>query len=263
MLDLGPKRLHEHLHNCGLLPACERLPELCWRFFKVTDISTLQALGCKMQRFDVLQWPSLGAPYEEPIYELEGYDGNRESEQPGVEHHYVPWPDMPVFDIPLETRIRLNQQAYLRLITDVVIAFTRRYGEEAWVIVSKVGRRIGQERTLDLKERLSIDPADVRSIYQVFRFEEDLFNHTAPDDTKLVELSHKRLVEHLYKCAHQQQCKRCPEMCSRLWLLSQAHCRPCRGIHRKIWRRSMGDNEEHRPPHWAGEDTPIKRAVQH
>jgi len=217
VLDVGPKRLHEHLHNCALLPACERLPELCWRFFKIFDVSALKAMGAKVQRFDVLQWPSLGAPYEEPIYELEGYDGNRESEKPGIEHGYVPWIDMPVFNISTETKIRLNQQSYLSLITDVIIAFTQQYGEEAWAIITELGRRIGQERAPKLKERFKIDISDIRSIYQIFRFDEDLFSHTTLDDIKLVELTPKRLVEHLYKCAHEQQCKRCPDMCSRLW----------------------------------------------
>jgi hypothetical protein len=78
LLRFSDKILHEHLYRCGLLPACGQCPDMCWRFFKVFDESTLAALGAPVTRFDVPKWPSRGDPHEETYYELAGaepYEG--------------------------------------------------------------------------------------------------------------------------------------------------------------------------------------------
>ena len=124
--------------------------------------------------------------------------------------------EMPRFDIPLQTRLRLIQQSYMRIIVDLAIAFTERYGEEAWKIMQGVAYRIGQERTERLRERFQIDPNDARSVTKFLAFETAIFLAN-PDDYQLIEFTPKRHVAHVLNCAQAQHISRCPDLCMRFF----------------------------------------------
>jgi hypothetical protein len=125
--------------------------------------------------------------------------------------------DLPKFNVPLEKKLHLNRKAYLRIIGDLMKAFTDKWGDEAWEVARGVAYKIGVERTEGLKRRMQIDPTDVRSLYRVFRLEEDIFLTDDAAKAKLVELSEKRLNEHFYECTNAEACKRCPDMCNKFF----------------------------------------------
>ena len=208
LIELTRNRKVARVFSCAQAEECRRLPDMCMRFFDYIDQATYEELGVKIKRYDVPLRIAKGDPYCETILEIEGDDDGRAAE--GVSGTA----ELPKFDMPIQTKIRLVQNSYMRIIVDMAIAFTGRWGEDAWEILKGISYRIGQERAPRLQQRFNIDPTDLRSINQYIEFESTVFL-SRPEDYKLPELTQKRKVEHILSCSQAGQLKRCPDLCMR------------------------------------------------
>jgi len=210
LIELSKNRKVAHVFSCAQAEECRRLPDMCMRFFDYIDQATYEELGVKIKHYDVPLRIAKGDPYCETILEIEG--DNYDQTPEGV----TSTAELPRFDIPVETRIRLVQNSYMRIIVDMAIAFTNRWGEDAWKILKDVAYRVGLERTGRLRERFQIDPTDARSVTKFLAFETAIFLAN-PDDYKLIEFAPKRHVAHVFNCAQAQHISRCPDLCMKFF----------------------------------------------
>ncbi|MBI3953545.1 MAG: hypothetical protein HY330_03440 [Chloroflexi bacterium] len=133
-----------------------------------------------------------------------------------AQYDYVEYADMPHFNFRPETSIRLISRSYLHMIGAIVKRMTDRFGEDAWAILHDIAWEIGTQRAEGIRKRHSINPEDMHTIFQYFRFEYELFQGK-PADVKLLKFSDKVLHEHLYKCGLTPACGQCPDMCWRFF----------------------------------------------
>jgi len=132
------------------------------------------------------------------------------------QYQYVDYPDMPHFNFRPETSIRLISRSYLHMIGAIVKRMTDRFGEDAWAILHDIAWEIGTQRAEGIRRRHNINPEDMHTIFQYFRFEYELFQGK-PEDVKLLHFSDKVLHEHLYACGLTAACGQCPDMCWRFF----------------------------------------------